>query len=285
MNHSWIRLVAFICTVFASSCSAQFTGLPVGWSEARPPAQEIRDGNSLACANYSRHEWKVISTPRGLQVVDDADKSRATPVFPPHFVLSKEMRGRAVTLKTSDGWLVGFDAGEFGGGLWWSSEDGRAVKHLLEENVHALIAQNGIPLVLTGLAHMGDDHGAIYAYHAGKKEAWGSLLRVADLGSSPGAASLSEDGTLFVVTHKNIVRFGTANELEPLYVSRAFSALYPNSIVTQKDGRLFVGMRFYVLELLPDNHDLHIAKWFVTPECRTMRVKDFDCVCTARNSH
>ena len=28
------------------------------------------------------------------------------------------------------GWLVGFDAGEFGGGLWWFSRDGREVAAL-----------------------------------------------------------------------------------------------------------------------------------------------------------
>jgi hypothetical protein len=282
MNHSRIRLAAFIGATLASSCSAQFTS-PVGWSKAQPPAQEIRAGNSLACANYSRHEWKVISIIGGLQVLD-ADKLRATPIFPSHFVQSKEMRGRAVTLKTSDGWLIGFDAGEFGGGLWWSNEDGKTVKHLLEENVHALVVQNGTPLVLTGLAHMDSDEGAIYAYHPGRAETSGSLPRVADLGSSPGAASVSEDGTLFIVTQKNVVRFRTASGLEPLYTNRALSALYPNSIVMQKDGRLFVGMRFYVLELMPEKHNPHSATWFVPSECRSMRVKGFDCVCTAGNS-
>lgn len=38
------------------------------------------------------------------------------------------MSGGKSTLKvleTSDGWLVGFDAGEFGGGLWWYRQDGK----------------------------------------------------------------------------------------------------------------------------------------------------------------
>jgi len=274
-------LAACILAALASSCSAQSTGLPVGWKEAQPPAEQIRDGNNLACANYSRHEWKVISDPSGLQVLDEGGKSRETPVFPSHFVLSKEMRGRAVTLKTSDGWLVGFDAGEFGGGLWWSSDDGRTTKRLLEENVHALVTRNGIDLVLTGLAHMDSDDGAIYAYHPGEAGASGTMLRVADLNSSPGAASLSEDGTLFVVTHKSILRYGTNGELEPLYTNGAFGALYPNSIVPLKNGRLFVGMRFYVLELIPEEHNLYSARWFVTSGCRSMTVRGFDCVCTA----
>jgi hypothetical protein len=283
MNRFWISLVV-LGTSLASGCSAQVTELPAGWVETHPPAQQIHDGNGLACANYSRHEWKVTLSPSGLQVRDDADRSRQTSLLPPHFVLGKETRGRAVTIRTSDGWLVGFDAGEFGGGLWWSSEDGSAQKRLLEENVHALIAQNGIPLVLTGLAHMGGESGTIYAYHAGKAEGSGILQQVADLGSSPGAASLSEDGTLFVVTQKNIVRFGKANKLEPLYASGAFAALYPNSIVTRKDGRIFVGMRFYILELRPDSHNLPGAKWYIRSECRTATIKDFDCVCTASTS-
>jgi hypothetical protein len=31
----------------------------------------------------------------------------------------------AVILQTADGWLLGFDAGEFGGGLWFSKDGAR----------------------------------------------------------------------------------------------------------------------------------------------------------------
>jgi hypothetical protein len=102
MNHSWISL-AVLGTSLASGCSAQVTELPVGWVATQPPAQQIHDGNSLACANYSRHEWKITLSPSGLQVLDDADRSRQASLLPPHFVLGREMRGRAVTTRTSDG--------------------------------------------------------------------------------------------------------------------------------------------------------------------------------------
>ena len=280
-----MKLAVFISAGFASTCSAQLARFPTGWSEARPPAEEIREGNSLACANYSHHEWKVISGADGLQVVDDAEKVREAPVLPSHLALSKDMRGRVVTLRISDGWLLGFDAGEFGGGLWWSSANGRITKRLLDDNVHALVARDGVALVLTGLAHMGFDQGAIYAYHPSKTEAPGNLLRVADLGSSPGAASVGSDGTLFVVTQKRILRFGPNGDLEPLYASGALSALHPNSIALQKDGRLFVGMRFYVLELVPGANHLRSARWFITSVCKRATIKDFDCVCTGEHGN
>lgn len=277
-------LAVVFAAVLFSNCAAQTKGFPNGWSETLQPAEKISGGNSLACANYSRHEWKVASTLTGVQVFDSAGSNRGTQTaLPPHFVRTRQMRGVPVSTRTVDGWLVGFDAGEFGGGLWWSSEDGSTTKAMSEENVHALIPRGDAVLVFTGLDHMGSNVGAVYAYRPSDASVPRSLTHIVDLGASPGAASLTEDGDVVVVTQGSVLMLTKNNKLEPLYMYPAISALYPNSIVALRDGKLFVGMRFYVLELLPAGSDTYSSKWFVTSECRKARVEEFDCVCTANN--
>jgi hypothetical protein len=272
-------IFGFFC---AYICVAQTTEFPDGWSETGPPSAMISNGNSLACANYSRHEWKVSSTNIGLRVVDAGTEKREVTPLPQGFVRTSQMRGVAITAKTSDGWLIGFDAGEFGGGLWWFSKNGSTTRPISEENIHALVPRGDLVLVLTGLDHMGSNVGAIYAYRPDNHPSSTSLSLLADLGSSPGAASLTEGGDLFIATQGKVLMLRRNNKLETLYASTALGALYPNSIVEDKDGMLFVGMRFYVLELLPDASHKYSVKWFTTTACTKAHVKNYDCVCNAR---
>jgi hypothetical protein len=188
----------------------------------------------------------------------------------------------AVTAKTSDGWLIGFDAGEFGGGLWWFSKNGSTTRPISEENIHALVPRGDLVLVLTGLDHLGSNVGAIYAYRHDNDPSSTSLSLLADLGSSPGAASLTEGGDLVIATQGKVLMLKRNDKLETLYAFPAMGALYPNSIVENKEGLLFVGMRFYVLQLLPDASHKYSVKWFTTTACTKAHVKNYDCVCNAR---
>ncbi len=56
-------------------------------------------------------------------------KPRATEL-PSGVKLQPGMIGRHVTLRLQNGWLLGFDAGEFGGGLWFAGFDGKAKSFL-----------------------------------------------------------------------------------------------------------------------------------------------------------
>jgi hypothetical protein len=68
----------------------------------------------------TREEGRTIVSHLGDQVENKV-------VLPPQLKPKEMMSGGKSTLKvleTSDGWLVGFDAGEFGG-LWWYRQDGK----------------------------------------------------------------------------------------------------------------------------------------------------------------
>ena len=187
------------------------------------------------CANYSRDAWRVSATDGALRATQEHDTA-PTPTLPPHFVPTKAMRGRLVSARVSDGWLIGADAGEWGGGLWWTDPGGLNAKQLLTRNVHAIFARGQETLVLTGVAHMGIDEGAAWAYRDG-----GAMLRVADLGSSPGAFAVAPGREVLIVTNKGVLRLTTANAVEPLLSNDSLSGLYPESLALGTGGEIFVG--------------------------------------------
>ena len=45
--------------------------------------------------------------------------------FGPGSSATEGLAGEWFSVKVSDGWIIGFNAGEFGAGLWWFSPDGK----------------------------------------------------------------------------------------------------------------------------------------------------------------
>ena len=254
--------------VFSSS-----PAFPVGWVEAPAPSQ----GSVLQCANYSRHEWSVEWS-SGINVYDSSVEKRPGKALPPGFVRTKEMKGRTMVQKVADGWLVGFNAGEFGGGLWWSDESGLRTRKLSGENVTAFVPRGDAVLVFTGLAHMSMDEGKLYSFTAKNS---GTLVLIADIGSEPAAAMMGNNGTVLIATHIGVLQLTTNNGLALLYGNPAMGLLYPNSIIEDVAGSIVVGMRFYALRLERSAAD-YKPIWYVPRACSNTRLKRFDCECVGK---
>jgi len=148
------------------------------------------------------------------------------------------------------GWLIGFDAGEWGGSLWSTNEDGSQTKNLLWNNVHALFQVPGGVIVLVGLAHMTLDEGkAIFVPSSSWDTAEAHVL--ADLHSSPEASVQESPATIVVATHKAVLRISTSRLAQTVFeAQKPLSAPYS---VLVADGTIYVGMRGYVLRLLPES--------------------------------
>jgi hypothetical protein len=257
--------------------------MPDSWVEVRlpPPADWDKENSEAHCANYSKHEWRVEIRPTNkLEVADSAkEKSTGQIAFPPRFVRTKQMVGRTIIVRAGDGWLLGFDAGEFGGGLWWASADGSVTKHLSTKNVHMIIPRGEELLVLTGLAHLVIDEGEVYSFQPALGGA-SKFNRIADLGSAPQAATYSKGGAMLISTAKSVMELEPDNRLRKLYEEKEHMPwLYPTSIATDQTGAIFVGMRFYVLRLSPRDSQLYNASWFVPSDCTKTKIQGFDCLC------
>lgn len=279
-----VQKIAIAALVLGSAgliCVAQKPGVPGGWVATDRPAGSAADGDHMQCATYSENEWQVSMRSSELHIVDTGSEKRADDPLPPRFVRTKEMPGRAVAVRVGDGWLIGFDSGEFGGGLWWADAEGRQTKQLSGENVRVIVKRGEEALVLTGLAHMSSDHGGVSSYRPAAGGG-GDLVRIADLGSSPAAAMFRSDGTLLIAAQARVLELTSENKLNVVFQDDNMSLLYPNSIVEGKDGSLFVGMRFYVLQLSRTDDGPFQPAWFVRSKCTKTKISDFRCVCVGK---
>ncbi len=252
--------LCLVSTILSQAVYAQTLKMPGGWIETSDPGA-LKDYSKLMEANRSRHEWRVVVSSAQMQIMDVGGRTRDNDVvFPPHFHRTDEMPGRAITAKAGDQWLVGFNAGEFGGGLWWTNQDGRRVERLARENVQAFVTRGEEVLVFTGLAHMGYDKGTAYSFRP--TPGGGELVRIADLDSAPAAAWLQDNGSVLIAVSNGVVSLRPDGRVVRLYKQDVMGMLYPNSVVGQEDNAIFVGMRFYVLRLQRLKDGEYESTWF-----------------------
>jgi hypothetical protein len=249
--------------------------VPRGWVGA-PSSKDNPD--LWQCAGYGG-SW-VVREHQGAAAITAFGLVQQNKIsLPPEAKLSKEMIGRRSLLRTSDGWLIGFDAGEFGGGLWWFSLDGRDTKKLLSENVHAIHQTPEGIFVLAGLAHLGEDNGEIDQVIDTPDKI--SVRFVANLGGSPEASTVQQDGQIVVATMRSVLLVDHTSKIHELYKSGE-RLVYPTSVVVDGQGNIFVAMRFFVLQLVPHN-DSYDSQWLMPTRCRSVKLVKYECACTGTN--
>lgn len=261
--------------------------------DQRPSAED------LLCGNYSDEEWSVSVAGGKLKVKRGANSPQPDPL--PFEVPGGEDRiGRRHIARVTDGWLVGFDAGEFGGGLWWHSSDGRGSVHVSPstdgpahpndvhraENVLGFVRMRGELLVLMGLDHGSSRSGRVF--RSVKRDNHWALASVAVLDARPAAWTidgsrllvLTESGLWAVTVDMGATQIHRSDTTDqPAFPHlAALALLYPNSLVRGPDGALYAGMRRYVLRFEPLG-DQWTETWLVSKDCVRVRIVGLECQC------
>ena len=195
--------------------------------------------------------------------------------LPRGFNREKGMIGNEALLKITHGWLVGFDAGEFGGGLWFVDSVGQSHK-LTGENVHGLMSTPQGTLVFVGLSHLGLDTGKVLLVDdsSGVVPTVRSLL---DLDGAPKAITPVSARSAIVVTTQGVSEVNSSGGSQTL-IYRVFLSLDPNSVASTSQGAVYIGMRMFVVRLEPESGH-YTEQWLVPTECAHFERKDYDCVC------
>lgn len=241
---------------------------PAGWVPYKWPN---RPGSSvLSCALFSEREWRVSPDGEGVKMARYRDRHVQAALPFDIEKPSKPERGLAGdrhVLRVDDGWLVGFDAGEFGGALWWFSADGGRRVKLSGHNVAGLAESPAGVLTLVGFAHMGSDRGRLLLVREGP-EGKRPVEDLADLGSAPTAFAAESPDSLIVATYERVVRVSASGAVEQLFAPEGDQGLpYPNSLTLSKAGVIHVGMRHFVLRLSPSDAGYR-GDWFVPSDCK-----------------
>jgi hypothetical protein len=247
---------------------------PAGWVLYKFP--DDPDSSVLLCAGFSEREWQVSSEGEGIKispyrggVVQDPLPFNIQPQD-----AAKGLAGDRHVKRINDGWLVGFDAGEFGGALWWFSADGSKRRKLAEDNVAGVADSSSGVLALVGLAHMGTDYGKVLLVREGQ-EGDRPVEAIADLGSAPTAFAMESADSLIVATYDKIVKVMISGEVEQLLAPKE-GFPYPNSLTLSKAGVIHVGMRHFILRLSPAGEG-YKEEWFVPSDCNKFKVVGFPC--------
>lgn len=156
--------------------------------------------------------------------------------------------------------LVGFNEGEWGGGLVHYDAHGRVLSVVSKENVVALLQKGGAILAFVGLSHLGGDHGAILRLTRGAK---GWKVGTLDLDEAPHAATRTEDGEILIVTSRHLLSTTDGTSTKRLLCAEWYGE-HPNSIVVGDDHYVYVGMRGSVARLQGIPYG-YAEEWLIPP--------------------
>lgn len=258
-------LAAFVSAVLAATA-------PEGWLQVPEPSKEL-----ARCAHQVGRTWRVSTRAGGVHIEPASAPKHDTGGALP-FVLPKEIPayGNKHVLAVPDGFLVGFDAGENGGALFWLSLNGQSWRTLSDENVRGLIALGTREvLVLQGLNHRGIERGVARWFQQGADARW-TLSAEKKLDSGSYMFTVTRDA-VYVETVRSLTRIGRDREVT-VFQKPPIDLLDPYNMTADANGALWVGMRHFVLRLAPSPTGFS-REWFVPKDCPRLELRKYDCEC------
>jgi len=250
----------FVILMMLPAQSVDFPNDLKQWYVTMPP--EEGSDQLLAAHMDADHEWVVTSGEGAPQVSTRRRQQESPPPLP--FEIkpgsSREgLAGRRTTAKVDDGWIVGFDAGEFGAGLWWFSPDGRRRHKISNDHILSFVTTTPGLVAVEGLEHGTISKGKAVRLSRNGDGHWSTELLV-DFGEAPQVAIQDGDGLVLVATSKRLLRFSPASKKTDILLDKTFwGGLYPNSMVITPSGTIFVGMRHGVAKIEKDDKQYKIS--------------------------
>lgn len=170
-----------------------------------------------------------------------------------------KIRGFQTVKKVVNGYLVGYNRGEWGGDLSWYSGNGDSSYRILYSNVIAITEINSTLFLIEGLAHLSYSGGSICQLQQDINNKW-QVIKKIDLPSAPSVIAYYNNKLLIIATD-DILIFDGYEKLESLKTEGFWGILYPQSAVIV-DDTLYLGMRKGIYKF---NLKTKEEKW-LTPE-------------------
>lgn len=213
---------------------------------------ESNQGDRVAwsyAANYSKHEWHVF-TKGGqphAQLSNEIPETRSDkPSFTPEV---GRFRGASAFAVVDDGWLVGFNQGEFGAALYWFSRDGKSNYRISDHQVVDFFTLPDGVYAIEGLAHLGLSQGSVIRIARPKDSEHWQATSTVKLPFAPYAVSVRRDGTMLITLSDSLVLIGSNHKIRTLLPDAPWGGLYPSSsVLSHSEQKLYIGMRQFVGE-------------------------------------
>ena len=218
--------------------------------------------DSLSKYNFDKNDWVVYLDQNEVRV-NHSYKYQSTIKLPfaikqsesDIINISKPLAGLIDAFEVDDGYLVGFNRGEWGGELYWFSKDGKKKYEISKQQITKFIERDDKIYAIEGISHLGMSKGSIIEVKK-KKRKW-TTTEYLKLPTAPEVAQLDGKNNLVVVTSSGIFLDSNKNfgvvpsrllsidsnaNVDTLVKAGMWDYLYPSSIIIQ-DDIVYVGMR------------------------------------------
>lgn len=214
-------------------------------------------------ANSSKKDWTIDIINDSIKIKkNDYNYFKGDSLPFDRKEIAKKLNGqysiRAVK-KVENGYIIGLNNGEFGGGLWFLSENGKSSYEIMKyRRIHQIFEFNEKLYVIEGLAHMGFSNGNLLELD--KDENW----RVSKTYELPAAPSfiVKEKDNILIVTSEYLMSFNKHEKLiEVLKAPFNWGLLFPSSAVII-DNDIYIAMRKGILKISKFKY-IPKYEWFV----------------------
>jgi uncharacterized protein (TIGR03067 family) len=152
-------------------------------------------------------------------------------------------------VEVADGWLVGYNAGEWGAAVVWYSADGKVSRLVCEDPVNQFVKTKEGVFAATGLDHLFYGLGSVIRF-VHQEKMWKPETVAVLSESAAVAVSALPDGKLLVATGHRVVRVAPDGAVKTLVRSGCSPYLGwpfpPNSVAGDAEGRVYLGMQQFV---------------------------------------
>jgi hypothetical protein len=156
-------------------------------------------------ANYSHLNWREFAKDGEVR----ARLSSEVPGMRPQQLSFTPKAGKfsraSATAAVDDGWLAGFNEGEFGGALYWFSRDGKRSYPISDDQIVDFFSLADGIYAIEGLAHLGRSRGSVLRIARSKEGAPWQAQSVVALPSAPYAVAVRRDGTAVITLSYSLV--------------------------------------------------------------------------------
>jgi hypothetical protein len=234
------RVLIVLISLIIQSCYWQADyGLINNWKSYPVPA----NADTLRKYNNSLNEWCVSIGNNIVQVNKYKPSYQSIVPFKinPNPADKSKMIGVVSFVKVADGYLIGFNGGEWRGHLYWFANDGKNYYEISDDQIVQFIKRNGQIYAIQGLAHLGISEGSIIKIE--KKDGKWAAKEYLKLPKAPYCFSVDSEKDFIVLTSNNLLKVDSSKSIKTIVNAGVWSnGLYPNSLVI-KDDIVYAGMR------------------------------------------
>ncbi|MBS7566159.1 hypothetical protein KHS38_17250 [Mucilaginibacter sp. Bleaf8] len=233
-------LYIFLALAALVSCKSRTHDVWVeGWDsnpvpETREDVAQYASGKNLQV--YLRHDSVLVKgkpdstqqpLPFAINAANDDD--------------AWQFGGDRLVAAVSDGYLVGFNKGEWGGHLYWFSKDGSQHYEISDHQVVQFLQKGNEVYAIEGLSHMSTSEGSVIRLTQNKGK-WVAQA-YAKLPYAPVAAVLDRTQNFLIITSSSLVQVNQQAKVRTLVVNTLLRYMPSANSLVLKGDDAYVGMR------------------------------------------